>query len=160
MDFNRTLSVKILFYAVLVLPIFSCKQMEVYEKTVAFTKHAWSATDKPTFVFTIKDTSAHYNVFVVLRHTDAYHYNNLWVNVTFIPPGDTAQTVRANLKLGDNKQWLGNSIDDIIEHRILVNPAPLRFKQGNYQFILQQTMRENPLPDVLNAGVRVEKVVQ
>ncbi len=146
--------------ASLVLLVFSCRQIDVYEKTVAFTKHAWSATDEPKFVFTIKDTSARYNVFVVLRHTDAYHYNNLWVNVTFIPPGDTAQTVRANLKLGDNKQWLGNSIDDIIEHRILINPAPLRFRQGNYQFMLQQTMRENPLPDILNAGVRVEKVVQ
>ena len=140
--------------------LISCKQIDVYEKTIAFTKHAWSATDKPTFVFTINDTSARYNVFVVLRHTDAYHYNNLWMNITFIPPGDTAQTVRANLKLGDNKQWLGNSIDDIIEHRILINPSPLHFKQGNYQFILQQTMRENPLPDVLNAGVRVEKIEQ
>lgn len=137
----------------------SCKQIDVYEKTVPFPKQTWTAAQHPAFEFAIADTAARYNVFVVLRHTDAYHYNNLWVNLTIIPPGDTAQTVRANLKLGDNKKWLGNSIDDIIEHRILINTNPLHFKKGNYKFILEQIMRENPLPDVLNAGIRVEKTV-
>ncbi len=135
----------------------SCKQIDVYEKTVPFTQHSWAALQQPSFDFTITDTTARYNVFVVLRHTDAYHYNNLWINITTIPPGDTAQTLRANLKLGDNKQWLGNSIDDIVEHRILINPNPLHLKNGNYKFIIQQIMREDPLPDVLNAGIRVEK---
>ena len=137
----------------------SCKEIDVYEKTVAFTKHSWHSAEKPSFEFNISDTVSRYNVFVVLRHTDAYHYNNLWLNVTTIPPGDTSQTIKANLKLGDNRQWLGNSIDDIIEHRILINSNPLRFKKGNYKFIIQQIMREDPLPDVLNAGIRVEKVL-
>ena len=101
---------------------------------------------------------ARYNVFVVLRHGDAYHFNNLWMDITTIPPGDTAQTVRANLKLGDNKKWLGNTIDDIVEHRVLINSNPLKFKAGNYKFILQQVMREDPLQSILNAGIRVEKV--
>ena len=152
---------KFLISVVVLLGIFaSCSQIDVYEKTVPFTRHNWSENEKPAFDFTITDTAARYNVFVVLRHTDAYHYNNLWMNVTITPPGDTARTVRANLKLGDNKHWLGNSIDDIVEHRILINTSPLLFKKGNYKFIIQQIMRESPLPDVLNAGIRVEKAVQ
>lgn len=137
-----------------------CKQLDVYEKTVPFPKHAWAAAEKPAFDFTITDTAARYNVFVVLRHGDAYHFNNLWIDITTIPPGDTAQTVRANLKLGDNQKWLGNTIDDIVEHRILINTNPLKFKRGSYKFILQQVMREDPLQYILNAGIRVEKVVQ
>ena len=137
-----------------------CKQMDVYERMTPFPKHEWATADKPAFNFTITDTAAQYNVFVVLRHGDAYHFNNLWIDITTIPPGDTAQTVRANLKLGDNQKWLGNSIDDIVEHRVLINPNPLRFKAGNYKFMLQQVMREDPLQYVLSAGVRVEKVVQ
>ena len=136
-----------------------CKQIDVYEKTVPFPKHEWAAADKPSFTFTITDTTARYNVFVVLRHGDAYHFNNLWIDITTIPPGDTVQTVRANLLLGDNQKWLGNAIDDIVEHRILINTtSPLKFKQGNYKFILQQVMREDPLQYILNVGIRVEKV--
>ncbi len=159
--FYKKFPLKFLFFAAcFFLMITSCKQIDVYEKTLAFTKHAWSATQKPTFVFTINDTASRYNVFVVLRHTDAYHYNNLWLNITLFPPGDTAQTIRVDLKLGDNKQWLGNSIDDIVEHRILINTLPLHLKKGNYRFIIEQIMREDPLQDVLNAGIRVEKVMQ
>lgn len=150
---------KLLAFTVFLFAVFaSCKQINVYEKTVPFAKHSWEASQQPAFDFIIADTTARYNVFVVLRHTDAYHYNNMWMNLTIIPPGDTAQTVKANLKLGDNKQWLGNSIDDIVEHRVLINTAPLHLKKGTYKFLIQQIMRENPLPDVLNAGVRVEKV--
>jgi len=150
-------------YSIIILLIAlaaGCKQIDVYEKVVPFPKHEWAAAEKPAFNFAITDTAARYNVFVVLRHGDAYHFNNLWIDITTIPPGDTAQTVRANLKLGDNQKWLGNTIDDIVEHRVLINTNPLKFKQGNYKFILQQVMREDPLQYILNAGIRVEKVVQ
>jgi gliding motility-associated lipoprotein GldH len=146
--------------AIITAFVAGCQQLAVYEKTVPFPKHEWAAADKPSFNFTITDTTARYNVFVVLRHGDAYHFNNLWIDITTIPPGDTAQTVRANLKLGDNQKWLGNTIDDIVEHRILINTNPLKFKAGNYKFILQQVMREDPLQYVLNAGIRVEKVME
>ena len=147
-------------FILLIAIIAGCKQIDVYERMIPFPKHQWAASDKPAFSFTITDTAARYNVFVVLRHGDAYHFNNLWIDITTIPPGDTAQTVRANLKLGDNQKWLGNTIDDIVEHRILINNNPLRFKAGNYKFILQQVMREDPLQYILNAGIRVEKVQQ
>jgi len=146
------------FLILLTAILAGCKQIDVYEKTVPFPKHEWAATDTPSFTFTISDTAARYNVFVVLRHGDGYHFNNLWLDITTIPPGDTAQTLRANLKLGDNQKWLGNTIDDIVEHRILVNNNPLKFKSGNYKFMLHQVMREDPLQYILNAGIRVEKV--
>lgn len=145
---------------ILIVLVTGCKQIDVYEKTIPFSKHEWAATNKPAFNFTITDTAARYNVFIVLRHSDGYHFNNLWIDITTVPPGDTAQTVRANLKLGDNQKWLGNTVDDIVEHRVLINTNPLKFKQGNYKFLLQQVMREDPLQYILNAGVRVEKVTQ
>lgn len=140
--------------------ITSCTTIDVFEKTASFKKHEWYSTDKPQFQFTIKDTSASYNLFVVLRHTDAYGYNNIWLNLTIIPPGDTAQSQLKEFKLAENnKGWLGSGMDDIFEHRIQVNSNPIRYrKMGNYSFILQQMMREDPLQNILNAGIRLEKV--
>ena len=49
-------------------------------------------------------------------------------------------------------------MDDIFEHRIRITQTPFRFqKAGEYQFRLQQIMREDPLQHVLNVGLRVEK---
>ena len=139
---------------------FSCTHLDVFEKTVAFPKAEWPSTQKDAFDFSITDTAARYNIYIVVRHTDAYHFNNLWVNLTSIAPGDTAITARSELKLGNNLKWLGSSYDDVIEHRLQINPYPVKFKQGNYRFYLQQVMREDPLQNIVNAGIRIEKIAQ
>jgi gliding motility-associated lipoprotein GldH len=80
--------------------------------------------------------------------------------VSVQPPGDSVFVNRRNLTLAtDQKGWLGKGMDDIFEHRILLNPNPVKFsKRGVYKFTLQQIMREDPLGNILNAGIRLEKV--
>jgi gliding motility-associated lipoprotein GldH len=146
------------FFVIILILFFSCNTIDVYEKTVAFPSHSWKSNEKPTFTFEIKDTTALYNIFFVLRHEDAYSYNNIWVNLTMIGPRDTVN-VRREFVLGNNKQgWLGSGMDDIFEHRIPFNDKPTPLHAGKYTFTLQQDMREDPLEHIMNAGVRVQKV--
>ena len=49
-------------------------------------------------------------------------------------------------------------MDDVFDHRIRITKSPIHLKKGVYQFSLQQIMREDPLPSILNAGIRVEKI--
>jgi len=51
-------------------------------------------------------------------------------------------------------------MDDIVEHRVLLTKYPVKLKSGQYSFSIQQIMREEPLQNMLNAGIRVEKAVQ
>lgn len=133
--------------------------MDVYEKKASFGNLEWKNAEKPSFLFTIEDTISKYQIFVIVRHTDAYHYNNLWMNISTQAPGDSVRTQPVNLKLADNtKGWTGTAMDDIIDHRILITRFPIKLKKGNYTFTLEQTMREEPLQYLLNAGIRVEKV--
>lgn len=134
----------------------------VFEKNVAVPGQQWESSFKPAIEFNIsgKDTAATYNVYMVLRHSDAYNYNNMWVRGTVREPGDTAaKSQRYDLTLATNdKGWLGSGMDDIYEHRILIQPQTKFKKTGTYSFTLEQIMREDPLKHVLNVGVRVEKV--
>lgn len=136
----------------------SCQTIDIYEKTAAFPDHTWKNVEKPTFTFEITDTTSLYNIFFVLRHEDAYNYNNIWVNLTVKSPVDLV-TVRREFILGNNRQgWLGSGMDDIFEHRVPFNSKPAPLHKGLYTFTLQQDMREDPLEHILNAGIRVEKV--
>lgn len=138
--------------------LFACQyKVGYYEKTVVVPNYAWASGFRPTFTFEITDTMSAYNIYVITRHTDAYHYNNLWINFTSIAPASIAETQKLNLKLGDNRRWLGSSMDDIIEHRILVNKNPVKLKPGKYIFMLQNIMREDPLEEMMNVGIRVAK---
>ena len=140
----------------------ACKTIDVFEKNVSIPQQQWDRSFQHVIVFNITDTAALYNIYVTLRHTHAYNYNNIWLNVNYQLPGDTLKQQRVDIPLADNnKGWLGTGMDDIYEVRRLITPQPYRFKNsGECTFTLEQIMRENPLKHVMNAGIRVEKVNQ
>lgn len=136
-----------------------CGTLDVFEKITFFPEHEWMSSNKPSFTFSISDTSAAYHIYVILRHEDAYHYNNIWMNISTQAPQDTVKTQLVNITLADNTHgWLGTGMDDVFDHRALITRQAVKLKKGNYTFTLQQHMREEPLRFVLNAGIRVEKV--
>lgn len=140
----------------------SCTHIDLFEKTVTFPKHSWDNKYKPAFTFNISDTTAAYDLFIILRHNDKYNYNNIFLNVITQQPGqDSTQKARYDLTLAtDDEGWKGTGMDDIYEHRIRLTPSNQQFrfrKSGNYTFTLEQIMRENPLKNILNVGLRVEK---
>jgi gliding motility-associated lipoprotein GldH len=145
-------------------PLFlsSCSPIGVAEKTERIPDHSWNSSFAPTFHFTIQDTVSRYRLFVVIRHTDAYRYKNLWVEIGIGVPGEAATTERRNLILAtDEKGWLGKGMDDVYEQRILLNEKSANFrKAGDYTYTLRHLMREDPLEHVMNAGIRIEKVIE
>jgi gliding motility-associated lipoprotein GldH len=140
--------------------IAACTQLNVFERTVAIPKQTWFYNYKPSFTFTVTDTAASYNIFIVLRHTDSYQYNNIWLNLATKAPGGSVQSQNVDIRLAtDAKGWEGNGMDDIFEIRKNISRGPVPFsKAGKYTFTISQVMRENPLKHILNVGIRVEKV--
>jgi gliding motility-associated lipoprotein GldH len=148
------------FIFLAVLTLTGCvRTNDVYEKMYFFPKHEWSSNVKPSFNFEVADTTAMYRLYFVIRHSDAYHFNNIWVNLSVKSP-DSTIVIKREFTLADAQKWHGTTIDDIVEQRIPFdkNNTPVPLKKGNYTFTLQQAMREDPLQRVLNAGIRVEKV--
>jgi len=141
----RLTLIGLLVVAIGQLSFTSCTHVDLFEKTVTLPGHKWDNTYKPSFKFNIKDTTSAYNLFIVLRHNDKYNYNNIYLNLITKQPGqDTTQKARY----------------DLYEHRIPLTPANQQFrfrKPGDYTFTLEQIMRENPLKNVLNVGLRIEK---
>jgi gliding motility-associated lipoprotein GldH len=153
-----------LFLVPCILLFVSCTTIDLYEKSVSIPGHSWKSNYKPSFTFTIKDTSSAYQLFLILRHNDKYNFNNIWLNITVKSPGsDSVKTFRADKQLATNeKGWLASGMDDIYEHRLpllqelVMNEVSIK-KMGDYTFTVEQIMRENPLNHVLDVGLRIEK---
>ncbi len=139
-----------------ILFLASCTTIDIYEKNVTVPGFKWNSSYKPEFTFAIKDTTVPYQVFLVLRHTEKYNYNNIWINLYSQPPGDTMHKASFELQLATKATWLGTGMDDIYEHRIKLTD-PQYLKAGVYHFNVEQIMREDPLENVMNVGIRVEK---
>jgi gliding motility-associated lipoprotein GldH len=132
----------------------------LFEKQAQIPSQQWFYNNTPQFTFHIEDTSSLYNVYVVLRHSDLYNYNNIWLRLGTKAPSDSIHFQNINLILAsDSKGWEGSGMDDIFEVRKNISPGPLSFKTpGDYTFSIAQIMRENPLRYILSVGFRVEKV--
>lgn len=150
------------FFIISFLSLFfaSCIKIDLYEKQATIPSQNWFYTDVPKFTFHIDDTTSLYNVYVILRHTDLYKYNNIWLRIGLKTPSDSFTYQNVNMILAnDAKGWDGTGMDDIYEVRKSISAAPFSFKSaGDYTFSIEQIMRENPLKNILNVGLRVEKV--
>ena len=158
---SRIKGCRIFFISIIVLILSSCNTIDLYEKVVAIPNFEWKSSFRPQFKFQIKDTTVPYQVYVVLRHNDKYNWNNIWINLYSQAPGDSLRKVQDELPLANKEQWLGTGMDDLYEHRILITPKPILFKKaGEYTYTLEHAMREDPLMNVLNVGLRIEKKPQ
>ena len=160
---HRYWKVFLLATTILLQGLIACNKLNLFERSVAMPQHEWKTSFEPSFSCTINDTTAFYDVSFILRHRDRYHYNNIWLQFTIIDPAGKKSQFNTEKVLGTNeKGWLGVGMDDIYEHRISLqdelakNDISLR-KKGTYQFLIKQIMREDPLQEIMNVGLRIEK---
>jgi gliding motility-associated lipoprotein GldH len=137
----------------------ACTQLAVFEKNTSIPNYTWKSDFAATGSFEIKDTAAFYNLYIVLRHTDSYKYENIWLNIGLQAPGDSMRYNRYNVQLAkDASGWDGTGMNDIWELRKLLGTNREIFKKpGTWHFSITQLMRDNPLPNVMSAGLRIEK---
>jgi len=153
---------RVIIAGVLMCCLFAaCMPAPHYQKDEAIPRNAWSYNFKPSFIFDISDTTAVYRPYFIIRHTQAYPYNNLWMWLYIKTPGDTvAKKVRVNIVLAEaGGKWLGRGMGEIYEQRmpIYLGDSINLSNKGTYQIDMEQNMRLNPLPDILHVGLRIEK---
>jgi gliding motility-associated lipoprotein GldH len=146
----------IFFLTGALLLLTSCGQTDVFEKNTSIPSYKWSGGFEATGSFIIKDTGIVHTAYIVLRHTDAYKYSNIWLNFGLQLPGDSMRHTKVNIELGtDAGGWMGSGMDDIWEMRQLIN-LPFN-KPGTYKYSISQLMRDEPLQHIMSAGLRIEK---
>ena len=145
---------------ILVVVFTACDENRIFEQNSEIPDRSWDYDTVMPFEVTISDTNLHYNVYVNLRHTNQYANSNLWVLLhTTFPSGEKLEK-RVELPLASTEgKWYGNSAGSIINHQILIQPNAVFPEAGIYKFEIEQNMRRNPLEEVLDVGIRVEKVV-
>jgi len=136
----------------------SCQTVDLYERIVNIPRQEWRSNLKPQFNFIIKDTQTRYDIYVLIRHNEKYEFNNIWISLTYQLKGEQPVTNQYELPLANNEGWLGTGMDDLYEHRIRITPDEgITLKGGEYSFTIGQIMRKDPLENVLNVGLRIEK---
>lgn len=141
----------------------ACDPERVYEENHTIEGNRWYIDTIPSFTFTIEDTTVPYNIYYNVRNAVSYPYHNLYLTYYLLDEqGNQLSGRLQDLTLFDSKTGkpLGDGLGDIFDHQILSVPN-YRFKRrGTYTFKVKQYMRQDPLPDIMSIGIRVEKADQ
>ena len=130
----------------------------IIDQNAEITGHNWTYLNRFKFTFKIDDEKAAYNLYVNLRVTGDYKYSNLFVLVTQTGPGIKDAVKRYEMKLANKDgEWLGKGSGNLYSYQepFLVNHKFAA--KGTYTFTIEQNMRDNPLREVSDVGLRVEK---
>lgn len=150
-------TVSFLFFVGILLT--SCKDASIYDRSKTIADNNWNFNDKKDNYIAINDLKSDYNLYYNVRITNNYKYANMFVLLhIFSPKTKSVQTRRLEFKLASpDGRWLGKGSGTIFTYTIPFANNIKFEKAGIYNFQLEQNMREQPLRDVVDAGLRIEK---
>jgi len=149
---------KLISFIFLLSVFAACDKGVVFEKNIGIPDYSWDMNNIVKLEPEISDTVALYNIYINIRNASGYQFSNLFLFLNTTTPDGSIARDTLELTLADESgRWLGNGSGDIWDNRILFKKN-FRFPQaGTYKFALQQAMRVNPLPQISDAGMRIEK---
>jgi len=151
----------IFFAVVLITALFSlssCDNNVVFEDNVKLPENRWEQKNAIQFTVDIQDTLSSHNLFINLRNAGGYQFSNIFLFFTTTSPSGKMERDTLELTLADpSGKWLGDGMGDIWDNRQLFK-RDFRFPEsGKYTFQLEQAMRIDPLPQIMDAGIRIER---
>lgn len=125
----------------------------------------WHKDSIVSFKINPPDSINPYNLFVNLRNTNEYKYNNLFLIVEMVfPHGKTINDTLEYRMAGPSGQLLGSGFGDIKENKLWYKEQVVFQESGLYTVNIQHAMRENGkvngvvnLEGITDIGFRIER---
>ena len=148
----------LLIPVLLILFLTACDKKVVFEENVKLPENRWEQNNTILLKADIQDTILPHNLYLNVRNAGGYQFSNLFLFFTTQSPSGKRERDTVELTLADpSGKWLGDGSGDIYDNRILFK-RNFRFpEKGVYQFRLEQAMRVDPLPQIMDAGIRIER---
>lgn len=120
--------------------------------------HNWAYLDKYKYQANIADNSIPYNLYINLRVTGNYKYSNIFVLITTVGPDKKASVKRHEFTLAaKDGEWYGKGSGNLYSYQMPFLTDYKFTEKGVYTFYIEQNMRDNPLKEVSDVGMRIEK---
>lgn len=144
------------------LLLVGCSDQVVFQADVPVPEEAWDRSFTPEFSFEVSDTVRHHDLYIDVRHTGDYPFSDLFLFVDLYGPDDRHLRDTVECLLADpTGRWYGKGTGFIFADRFeahvlykLKNRFPA---SGRYTIKLEQAMRTEQLPGVIDVGVSVER---
>lgn len=142
----------------LFLVLSACTSSSVFDRNVEINHQSWSNNDVKEFSVPISDSVSRYTLYLDTRHSLQYPFSDLALSVQVIHPDKQEKKYRLTLQLAESDgRWKGTGSGNIFQNQVLFLKDYHFTDTGIYTFKVKPIMNLNPLPGIVNVGLRVEK---
>jgi len=140
----------------------ACGGEVVFQGSSPVPEGRWHRDHRPVFDFDIHDTVAQHDVYLDIRHTGDYPYSSLHLFVQLDTPHGKRVVDTVEGPLADPLgRWYGKGLGfifaDRFQARVLYRMDNRFPRKGRYTVSLEQAMRTEEIPGVLDVGISIER---
>lgn len=145
----------------------SCESDTIYSEIQAMDGH-WGADEVVAFTLPELDSLKRYNLFVNIRNTNEYNFNNIFLIVSMnFPHGKTVTDTLEYRMANPDGSWMGQGIGDVKENKLWYKENVQFLEPGNYTVDIGQAMRNNgevegvtKLEGITDVGFSIEEAIK
>lgn len=158
------------FFAMFLLSglLYSCDSNTIWSESESISDGFWSKNERVTFKVPQQDSTASYNMFLMVRNTNDYKYNNLHLIVALEYPFGKKVTDTIEYRMANpDGTWLGTGMGSVKENKLWLKKN-FQFKEaGSYTISVVHAMRNNGQADgvsnlegITDVGFSIEAIGQ
>ena len=139
--------------------VLSCSNdATLYECNINMHGEQWNRDSVLMFEVPVADTTSAYDILFCNRITGQYPYSNMFLFITIMAPDRSHQSDTLECLMADKRgKWLGRGFGNVWSYSIPYKRNIAFPMKGTYVFYIEQAMRVENLPHVLDAGLKIEK---
>ena len=153
--------IRLLTVLAMTISLIACQPKErVYVKHKELSPGLeWLKKDVREFKVPVEDNSIAYNMSLSFRYVHGYQYQVAKVKVTETSPSGKETVKEYDLKVReDNGDYIGKAGLDIWDSEHLVEPNKRYEETGNYIYVIEHNMPNDPLIFTMEIGVILDRV--
>jgi gliding motility-associated lipoprotein GldH len=148
-----------LFVGMLLLGVLAaCNPNRIYDEYQELPGMQWSKKQPLKFEVNVQDASKTYQLGISLRHNTSIRYGDLLFTLQRTAPSGEKISLQYVMPVRDktSQQLLGEAMGDICDTGAVIESALQFTEVGMYVFELVPAMEEDPLVDIMEAGIFIE----
>jgi gliding motility-associated lipoprotein GldH len=156
--------IRIVFFFFLFTTLGACDRNRIFDQYHSLEGNNWKRDQVQIFEFQIQDTLSHCNLFVNIRNTNEFEFNNIFIRTELEYPNGFIATDTLEYQMADiYGKWLGKGLTDLKENKLYYKENFQFRKSGTYLLKIEQAMRRRnelhglkDLKGISDVGFRVE----
>jgi len=147
---------KVIISFLVAITFFSCNINVVSSEFHEISQAGWHKDSVFSFDFIISDTLATYEIVFMVRNTDDFPRQNLWLGIELEKDGRVLSVDTANLFLSDHYgKWRGSGIGSFFDNEFIYKQNVTFYKSGEYSCNLRHIMRFEELKGLEYVGLKI-----